>query len=1783
MKKQFWGFGIVCFILFSIFSGVSVIRKFPSDFDGSSLAEKSETGLSNVLSVNNSAVTDSSICEAPGLSNWRVPSASEWTKVAMADRDFAELVVGVKGEYSDSVEKLQGIVEGMKGQVDRRILRGSGGESFSVKVPFDSVSNFVDRLSASGFCRYVEPNWKVTADFVPNDPSWDMQWGPQKIQADFAWNTTLGNRSVLVAVIDTGVNYMHPDLAANYVPLGYDWVNNDADPMDDHGHGTHCAGIIAAATNNSIGIAGLAQVRIMAEKGLDAEGTGYDDDLAQAIIHAVDHGARILSLSWGSSSPSELIEDAIHYACNHGVLVIAAAGNEASSHPHYPAAYDDVVAVAATDSDDAPAYFSNYGDWVEVAAPGVSIYSTFSGSYRYLSGTSMACPHTAGVAALILGKYPNMTGIQLRMALRYATDDLGDPGFDVHYGYGRINARKAMEALPVNCDLILWNWSKPLFVEPDNLGLINGTVYNFGMKALDGVTVQLLANGSRVSEQTIPHLGSGCFGRVTLPWVPHSEGAYKLTVWIVPAQDEADLTFNAISGYIHVGIPIRTAVLDSSGTAYAEYAKKAWDKLNNEWDSYGNTLIYIDYSSLFKGNVTLQGIEGTRADVLLLPSAWLREYSDEEIEAITQYVQAGHGFIITGLTFSSNTVPNNNKLVPLFGLSQREYWNSTRANDTLIPLEPEHPLFNRVQFPFNLSNLYISTCVPKDNVWDSDELWGGTYLAKGQNGWASIVAYRGLVYFSVDLENVGFWDPSIPMDESLQLLYNAMTWSRFQRPQHDLVASVKAPAFLLPAETARINATVSNLGFSDESNVAVQIAVNGSTIHSETVPLLHGDSSFTISYPWSTTQVGMRNVSVYVTPAAEEDNLWNNEAFIHINILIPPDILLVADNDEYESGTYRTSLPELRAALDRCGAEYAVWEEKTKGSPPLNLLTHVKLVFWTVGGAGDIIKIKDNDASNLVTCMKRGGKVFIDGDLVLERHMNNEQFLSYVLHCYWVHEFAHPQLLCGTEGLGPTVRNHPVTFGLPEEIRWETLPETVEGVMPAYGGVNVMNYLDNFEPPPGPPPTPVPGDGWEWILPDKPVISWNAMVVSEKNGKGSTVFCPFPLFALPETARTRIVMNSLRWLLPEQHELAAAFVPLKDGFQGQNQEGYVNISIGNWGFSNESGIEAQLMINDVLVDIHSIAFLQSNSVCDYTYTWLPPLAGEYNITLSVSAITDDYWDNNWMSQIVKVRHLVVLLISEHHHELESIMPVLDSINVGYHSYYFNGYYNCRYSTDPNLLSNHAAVIWAKSNREMKQTEHDVINQYVNSGGNLLVTDTPLIHNVTSDDWYAGGYIGPSNVDSLMADILRVTCTGANYLNDPEDRILCPDDPSHPIMDGLYGTFPVGHNLTGMGSCYENTTATASRNAVLIAHWISPKFGLRYRYGYPAHKVVSTKVGTSKVVYWGGQGQVEWMQSEECGAIFKNLITWFEYGEFHDLKITADVPTLTEPGERVQIKVKAYNVGYQNEPAFNVHLIIDGSEAALFPISSLQKRSNRTVTYNWTPLQTKTYNITAWLPLFPQEINAKNNVCSHLRDVHILPHIAIATPTSIDFEEQFSVNITIRNSSSVTGWQMELYYRSYALNITSISEGTFLSSVGLTSFQVLYANDRYNATHGRLRLACSLANPDQRADGSGILVTLTVRSVGRGICQLTLSNTHLTASNNQECTHRVEGYRLVVGVLGDINGDNHVDILDVVRITAIYGVSRGDVLYAGDSDINGDGTITILDLVLCTANYGKSKL
>ncbi|HEY4675312.1 MAG TPA: NosD domain-containing protein [Candidatus Bathyarchaeia archaeon] len=460
----------------------------------------------------------------------------------------AEIVIGLNHALPDSYSQAESVIARCGGKIINEVRMRDKVEAFTVGISQAQVPYLISELERKGISKYIEANEQFKIDYAPDDPYVTQQWGLAAIEAQYAWNTTFGSSSVLVAVIDSGIDWNHPDLAANYVPLGYDWVNNDSDPMDDNGHGTHCAGIIASVANNSRGIAGIAQVQIMAEKSFCQKGFGQEDDLANAIVHAVDQGARILSCSWGGPrfKSSQLLYEAIKYAYENGILIIVSAGNDASSLKTYPAAYDEVIAVTATDSSDEPYIKTNFGDWVELAAPGERIYSTiWDDSYAYISGTSMAAPHVVGLASLIWSRFPNMTRDQVRAQLRQSADDLGEPGFDVYYGYGRINARKAVEQVPADHDLLVLNCEAPSYAKPDDTTIINTTILDFGRMNEDDVAVQLLVNGSVVDSKVINFLASGASTSVSCLWNPSVEGTYNVTVAIVPVPGEESISNNA--------------------------------------------------------------------------------------------------------------------------------------------------------------------------------------------------------------------------------------------------------------------------------------------------------------------------------------------------------------------------------------------------------------------------------------------------------------------------------------------------------------------------------------------------------------------------------------------------------------------------------------------------------------------------------------------------------------------------------------------------------------------------------------------------------------------------------------------------------------------------------------------------------------------------------------------------------------------------------------------------------------------------------------------------------------------------------------------------------------------------------------------------------------------------------------------------------------------------------------------------------------------------------------
>jgi len=333
--------------------------------------------------------------------------------------------------------------------LNQRQILTSGLQTGYLPLSLLSSPKMNQQLSSLIQQRLIEPDFRLQTDIFPNDPKISSQWAVDFLNMTSAWDKQTGNQSIKVAVVDTGVDYTHPDLSSQYIPLGYDWVNGDSDPMDDQGHGTHVAGTIAATLNNSIGVAGMANISIFAEKIISSANSGTYADAILAIRHAADQGADIISNSWGGDAPSQLMQDAINYAVQQGSIVVAAAGNSNSNLAHYPAALDHVIGVSALDSDGSKASYSNYGNYIDIAAPGTNILSTLmGGGYGYKSGTSMATPHVSGILALLKAAYPNLSSSDLTNKLLYSASDRGMPGIDGVFGWGILNPVACLSSLP---------------------------------------------------------------------------------------------------------------------------------------------------------------------------------------------------------------------------------------------------------------------------------------------------------------------------------------------------------------------------------------------------------------------------------------------------------------------------------------------------------------------------------------------------------------------------------------------------------------------------------------------------------------------------------------------------------------------------------------------------------------------------------------------------------------------------------------------------------------------------------------------------------------------------------------------------------------------------------------------------------------------------------------------------------------------------------------------------------------------------------------------------------------------------------------------------------------------------------------------------------------------------------------------------------------------------------------------------------------------------------------
>ncbi|MEO8290765.1 MAG: S8 family peptidase [Gaiellaceae bacterium] len=401
----------------------------------------------------------------------------------------AEILVGFEPGVSASAQREVLARFGAAGEERYASIRG-----FLASVPGRRSGSIIAALERDPRVRYAEPNVRFYADQTPDDPSFGLLWGLDNsgqvvagtagtpdadIDAPEAWSVSTGSTDVTVGVIDTGVDYNHPDLADNiwinpgedcagcrsdgvdndgngYVDdwHGWDFLNDDNDPFDDNGHGTHVAGTVGAVGNNATGVAGVSwSVRIMPLKFLGANGAGDAAGAVRAVLYASSMGAVVTNNSWGGDGHSQALADAVANADVRGSLFVAAAGNNFSdndSSANYPSNYDspNVIAVAATTNRDARAWFSNYGrTTVDLGAPGASIFSTWpGGSYRYLDGTSMAAPSVTGAVALAKSAFPGATGAGLKALLLRTVDPNASLATRVTTG-GRLNAGNALACM----------------------------------------------------------------------------------------------------------------------------------------------------------------------------------------------------------------------------------------------------------------------------------------------------------------------------------------------------------------------------------------------------------------------------------------------------------------------------------------------------------------------------------------------------------------------------------------------------------------------------------------------------------------------------------------------------------------------------------------------------------------------------------------------------------------------------------------------------------------------------------------------------------------------------------------------------------------------------------------------------------------------------------------------------------------------------------------------------------------------------------------------------------------------------------------------------------------------------------------------------------------------------------------------------------------------------------------------------------------------------------------
>jgi uncharacterized membrane protein len=744
-------------------------------------------------------------------------------------------------------------------------------------------------------------------------------------------------------------------------------------------------------------------------------------------------------------------------------------------------------------------------------------------------------------------------------------------------------------------DISVLDMDAPKFSRPSQVVSVNSTIMNLGKVDLSNVDVQLLINGTVEDSTVISSLPSDSSANVSFTWTPLLEGWFEIEVYALPHVDESLILDNRLNSSILITSqdPLKVVILDSWGTDFAEDAP--WDYITSNWVEFGSIPVSVDYTSLNKDDITYSDIESTNADVLLISCPYFWEFTDAEINAISDYVRGGKGLVGTSATFL-DTVPNNNKLAFLFGMRDDLSYDAD-FTPILNLTQPAHPLFINVPDPYQTGSEV--TILPPDFSWDASDIINGTYVAKSEDDMGAIITHKGVVYIS-------HWIEYQSNRDDMQLLYNAMIWSLWQRDEHDLsVSDIQVQRYVDLGEQVDVSAKISNLGLSDEVGVKISFYVDDVLEDQITIPSLTSDDSQIINFVWNAPNVeDIYNLKIEAASHPSENFTENNAARTSAIVSDGPSIEtigLISDSSQ---------LNTITSILDDLSKTYDALDDNSQNlyTADIMLLLHYETVIFY--NQNRLIDIGENQALN--DYIELGGKLIVTGfDSI---GSPDDTLLADVVRSTDVGDNM------GESSFSVIDDMHPITNGIFGQFSTGisyNVGQTDHDNAQADASRSAQTICEL-------------NDGFDKII------------VTEEPAGGKVIYWNGNRFCDDWTAAqtTDMFKNMIVWLMPIYDDVALEAITVPSIFY-VNETVDITATVINLGLNDTGSFWIDIRISNsfgptILWDVMFAGSLSHLQREDHTWQWSTHLSGTYTIRMNVIKSQDEIQGNNELTKVVTV-------------------------------------------------------------------------------------------------------------------------------------------------------------------------------------------------------------------------------------------------------------------------------------------------------------------------------------------------------------------------------------------------------------------------------------------------------------------------------------------------------------------------------------------------------------------